>query len=61
MTGREIKELRKALKWSQMKMALEVGCHLSTIQKLEGKGEAGHPSPLVEKGITAIIVKVEKK
>ncbi len=61
MTGREIKDLRLALKWSQMKFANEIGCHLSTIQKLEGKGEAGHPSPLVERSINMLIAKVEKR
>ena len=61
MNGAEIKDLRVALKWSQMKFANEVGCHLSTIQKLEGQGESGHPSPLVERSINMLIVKVEER
>ena len=61
MTGLEIKNLRLALGWSQMKFALSVGCHLSTVQKLEGKGEAGKPSPLVERAVNALVEKVESK
>ena len=59
MTGHDIKELRLSLGWSQMKMATEVRCHLSTIQKLEGKGETGKPSLLLEMAINALVAKIE--
>jgi hypothetical protein len=43
-----------------MKLAEALGCHLSTIGKLELKGEAQKVSPMLEKAVMRLVTKIEQ-
>lgn len=59
MTGEQIKALRLKLKWSQERLARELGISVMTINRWE----KGHfkPSPLAETRLMELAAKVEKE
>ena len=55
-----LKELREKLGLTQQQLATRLGCHLGTVQALEG-GKTKAPSPLLQKAINRLIKTIPKE